>query len=62
MARPSTLTDTEAEARLRQWAEVTALSLELLEASIKREFPSLSDSELRQKLIERLGTFRRLRV
>jgi hypothetical protein len=56
------MTAVEGEARLRQWAEVTALSLELLEASIKRDFPSLSAHELRQKLIERLDTFRRLRV
>jgi hypothetical protein len=56
------ITAAEVEARLRQWSEVTALSLELLEASIKREHPSLSEDELRQKLIERLDAFRRARV
>jgi hypothetical protein len=56
------ITDAEAEARLRQWAEVTSLSLALLEAVITREHPSLSETELRQKLIERLEEFRRLRV
>jgi hypothetical protein len=62
MASIPIMTDVEGESRLRQWAEVTALSLELLEASIKRDFPSLSEDELRQKLIERLDAFRRLRV
>lgn len=62
MASPSIITDAEAEARLRQWAEATALSLALLEASIKGDSPSLSEDELRLKLIERLDTFRRLRV
>jgi len=62
MAGPSIMTDAEVEVRLRQWSEVTALSLELLEAAIKREFPFLSQAELRHKLIERLDTFRRLRA
>jgi hypothetical protein len=55
-------TGAEVEARLRQWSEVTALSLALLEASITREFPSLSEDERRHKMLERLETFRRLRV
>jgi hypothetical protein len=62
MAHPPIITDAEAEARLRQWSEATALSLALLEGAIKREFPSLSEGELRRKLIERLDAFRRLRV
>jgi hypothetical protein len=62
MARPLILTDADAEARVRQWSEITSLSLALLEAAITREFPALSEDELRQKLIERLDTFRRFRV
>ena len=62
MASPSIVTDSEVEARLRQWSEVTALSLALLEASIKQELPGLSEGELRDKLIERLHEFKRLRV
>jgi hypothetical protein len=54
-------TGAEVEARRRQWAEATALSLALLEASIKRDSPSLSEDELRLKLIERLDQFRRLK-
>jgi len=61
MARPLMLTDADAEARVLQWAEITALSLALLEAAIKRECPSLSEDELRRKLIERLDEFRRLK-
>ncbi|MEW6324618.1 MAG: hypothetical protein AB1515_04460 [Nitrospirota bacterium] len=62
MAGPPIITAQEAEARLRQWAELTSLSLALLEAAIKQECPGLSELELRDKLIERLETFRRLRV
>jgi len=62
MARPLIPTDAEVEARLRQWSEATALSLALLEAAIRREHPGLSEAELRDRLIERLDTFRRLRV
>lgn len=55
------ITAEEGEARLRQWPELTALSLELLEAAIKQEFPGLSERETRDKLIERLDAFRRAR-
>jgi hypothetical protein len=61
MVGPLIPTDAEVEARLRQWAEITALSLKLLEASIKWEFPNLSESEVRDKMVERLDTFRRLK-
>jgi hypothetical protein len=47
--------------RLMDWAEVTALSLMLLEASLRREFPSLSEKTLRLKVIERLNTYRNMR-
>ena len=47
--------------RLQKWAEVTALSLRLLEASIQKEFPDLSPDEIHIKLIERLHASRRLK-
>jgi len=47
--------------RLKKWAEVTALTLDLLEASLKKQFPNLSEEELRRKLIDRLNAFRQIR-
>ena len=47
--------------RLQKWAEVTALSLRLLEASIQKEFPGLSPEEIHTKLTERLHASRRLK-
>jgi hypothetical protein len=59
-AMKAVLTDLDLQGRLKKWAEATALSLELLEASIKKDFPNLSEEELRLKVIERLNTFRRI--
>jgi len=55
-------TDLDLQDRLKKWAEATALSLELLEAAIRKDFPDLSEEELRLKVIERLNTFRRIRI
>ena len=52
----------EVQDRLKKWAEVTALTLGLLEASFKKDFPDLSEEELHLKVIERLNTFRRIRL
>jgi hypothetical protein len=54
------LTGVEVQGRLKKWAGVTALCLELLEASLKKGFPYLSEEELRLKVVERLNTFRRI--
>lgn len=56
------LTGLDVQNRLKKWAEATALSLELLEASLKKDFPDLSEEELRLKVVERLNTFRRIRL
>ncbi|HUK57175.1 MAG TPA: hypothetical protein VLY20_11000 [Nitrospiria bacterium] len=56
------LTGLDVQNRLKKWAEATALSLELLEASLKKDFPDLSEKELRLKVVERLNTFRRIRL
>lgn len=56
------LTGIDVQDRLKKWAEVTALTLELLEASIKKKFPDLSEEQLRLKVIERLNTFRQIRL
>lgn len=53
-------TDLDVQGRLKKWPEATALSLELLEASLKKDFPDLSEEELRLKVIERLNAVRRL--
>lgn len=56
------LTGSDLQDRLKKWAEATALSLELLEAALKKEFPDLSEEGLRLKVVERLNTFRRVRL
>lgn len=56
------LTETEVRHRLWQWAEVTALSLSLMESAIRFEFPHLSDAELRAKFNERLALHRERRL
>ena len=55
------ITESELRDRLVKWSEVTALSLQLIEASIRKDYPDLSDEDLNLKLIERLETFRRAR-
>ena len=52
----------DAHERLQNWAEVTALSLRLLEASIQKEFPDLSPEKIHTKLIERLHASRQLKL
>ena len=54
----SLLTGLNVQACLRKWSEVTALSLGLMEASLKIEFPGLKGKHLRHKLIERLNAYR----
>ena len=58
----TSLTALEVQERLKKWAEVTALCLGLLEASFKKDFPDLSEEELRLKVVERLNTFRHIRL
>jgi len=48
--------------RLKKWAEVTALTLDLVEASLKKQFPNLSEEELRRNLIDRPNAFRQIRL
>ena len=57
----SEINATSARYCLMAWADVTALSLTLLEASLHMEFPSLSEESLRFKVIERLNTYRNMR-
>lgn len=52
----------DAERRIWQWAELTSLSLELMEAAIRREHPDLSDEEIHTKMVERLRAYRALRM
>lgn len=53
--------DLDVEGRLKKWAEATALCLSLLEASLRKDFPGLSDDQIRRRVIERLHAFRRVR-
>jgi hypothetical protein len=52
------LTGLDLHERLEKWADVTALSLRLMEASLQIKFPALSSEELRLKVIEQLQAFR----
>lgn len=52
------LTGLDLHERLKKWADVTALSLRLMEASLQIKFPALSSEELRLKVIEQLHVFR----
>ena len=58
----SDITDLDVKERLEKWAEITALSIRLVEASLQKEFPGLSSEELHIKVIERLHVFRRVRL
>ncbi|MEO5656642.1 MAG: hypothetical protein ABIO65_13195 [Nitrospiria bacterium] len=51
----------DAERRLRQWAELTSLSLSLLEGGLRATYPGLSDEAIHAKLIDRLFQARALR-
>ena len=55
------LTDLDVKERIEKWAEVTALSLRLLEALLLKEFSGLPSEELRLKVIERLHVLRHIR-
>lgn len=59
---PVNFTEAEVRRRLRQWADVTALSLSLMHSAIQWEFPHLSLAEVRAKLNERLATHRERRL
>ena len=53
------INEMDVQERLKKWSQITALSLDLLEASIRRKHPDLSKSDLRQKVIDRLNLFRK---
>ena len=57
----SEINATSARNCLMAWADVTAFSLTLLEASLHMEFPSLSEESLRVKVNERLNIYRDMR-
>ena len=41
------ISDAEVEKRLRAWADVTMLSIELKKAMLRNKYPGLSDDEIR---------------
>lgn len=57
----ASLTESEVRERLVKWSEVTALSLQLIEASVRKDYPNLTEGDLRSKVIDRLEKFRRVR-
>ena len=42
------ISDAEVEKRLRAWADVTMLSIELKLAGLRQRYPELSENELRE--------------
>ncbi len=46
------ITPEEVEKRLRAWADVTLLSLELKRAALRKKYPSLDDREIANMIRE----------
>lgn len=51
----------DAERRVKQWAELTSLSLSLMEGGLRATAPGLSDEAIHAKLVDRLREARALR-
>lgn len=51
------ITAEEVEKRLRAWADVTLLSLELKRAALKKKYPALDDQAITTMMRERLATY-----
>ena len=43
-----TISDTEVEKRLRAWADVTMLFIELKLSMLRKKYPALSEDEIRE--------------
>jgi len=51
------ITAEEVEKRLRAWADVTLLSLELKRAALKKKYPALDDQTITAMLRERYAAY-----
>lgn len=48
------ITDAEVEKRIRAWADITLLSLELKRGALKKRYPEYSDDEIRHLIVKEL--------
>ena len=55
------ITPEEVEKRLRAWADVTLLSLELKRAALREKYPSLGDQEIADRIREQHAEYGRER-
>lgn len=49
------ISDTEVEKRIKAWADVTMLSLDLKRAMLKKRYPEYSDAEIRHLIRKELS-------
>lgn len=52
---PSYISTEEVERRIRAWADVTMLSLELKRAALRKRYPELGEDELRELMRKELS-------
>lgn len=50
-----TISNAEIERRIRAWADVTMLSLELKRAAIRKRYPKLKENELKELMLKELS-------
>ncbi|MEK6681410.1 MAG: hypothetical protein AABY79_05530 [Nitrospirota bacterium] len=48
------ISNAEIERRIRAWADVTMLSLELKRAAMKKRYPKLKENELKELMLKEL--------
>ncbi len=49
------ISDAEVEKRIKAWADVTMLSIELKRAMLRRRYPEYSDDEIRHLMVKELS-------
>lgn len=50
-----TISNAEIERRIRAWADVTMLSLELKRAAMRKRYPKLKENELKDLMLKELS-------
>ena len=49
------ISDAEVEKRIKAWANVTLLSLDLKRAMLRKQYPEYSDDEIRHLMVKELS-------
>lgn len=52
------ISDAEVEKRIKAWADVTMLSIELKRAMMRKRYPELREDELRELVRKELSAFK----